>query len=204
MIDKADAARETAGAPNHGEDNFANERAWLSNKNEPAKTDLSPTLTGGLGQLDILFQKVDQYEKQNEVSRASDKPFQRYETENILDAVKAAQTQGLPLVVQIGASWCPHCQAMEKLWPNIEGSATSTGSMQGKAVFLHLDVDKAKKLTGPNAGLAQMIQEGVRGFPTFKVFSIDNKNMITVNAFAVGEMSQSQLEAVIIKGGAKK
>lgn len=200
MIDRSDAVADkaNAGAP---ADAFAIER--LARADKQARSDSSQNYSST--QLDILFGKIDNLEKQqNPVDRASDKPFQRFETNNVLEAVKLAQKEGLPLVVQVGASWCPHCQNMEKLWPKVEGSPTEKGSMQGKAIFLHLDWDESKNLTGTNAQLAEIIKDGVKGFPTFKVFSIDAQNEISLNAMSVGELSQTQLEAVIVRGSAKK
>ena len=109
---------------------------------------------------------------------------------------------GRPLVVQVGQSWCGHCQHMEsKIWPSVEGTSQDKGSMEGKAVFLHLDYDKSRQLEGDDAFLAQKLRSDVQGFPTYRVYKIGDAGSVQKIAESSGSMSQTDLESFLSSAG---
>lgn len=131
----------------------------------------------------------------------------KYETKDVATAVKMAQETGLPLAVHIGAEWCGYCVQMERnTWPAVEGDGKTKGSMQGKVVVLHLDVDDQKGLRGESAKQAGEITKN-RGssIPILRVFKVDVGGKLTMTAENRGAInSKTQLENFLIKGGAKR
>lgn len=132
----------------------------------------------------------------------TDKLPKRFENDKIADAFVLSMQTGLPLVVQVGQHWCGHCQHMESnIWPSVEGSTQSKGSMEGKAVFLHLDYDQSQKLQGDNAWLAQKLKADVSGFPTYRVYKINESGSVQKLAESGGSMSQGDLEKFLRSAG---
>ena len=131
----------------------------------------------------------------------------KYETSDVATAVKMAKDLGLPLAVHIGAEWCGYCVQMERnTWPSVEGTADRKGSMQGKVVVLHVDIDHARNLRGENAKLAQEILRDRGGsVPLLRVFKVDEQGGLTKTAENHGAInSKSGLEQFLIKGGVKR
>ncbi|MBX9688296.1 MAG: thioredoxin family protein [Candidatus Obscuribacterales bacterium] len=131
----------------------------------------------------------------------------KYETNDVATAVKMARDTGLPLAVHIGASWCHYCVEMEqKAWPSVEGSNGRKGSMQGKVVVLHLDVDQQRSLRGESAQMAAEITRNRGGsVPIIRVFSVDQSGRLTKTAENSGAiMDKRALENFLIRGGAKR
>lgn len=131
----------------------------------------------------------------------------KYETSDVGKAVRMAKELGVPLAVHIGASWCHYCVEMErKTWPSVEGSASKQGSLQGKMVVLHLDVDQQRSLRGEDARLASELTKN-RGtsVPIIRVFKVDSQGAITKTNENRGAInSQSKLEEFLVKGGVRK
>lgn len=134
----------------------------------------------------------------------------KYDTSDIVGALTEAKDKGLPLVVQIGETWCPHCQKMDaNVWPKVEGSIDKSGSpvqgeLQGKAIFLHIDYTQSKSLPGNVGQLAANFDEGVKGFPTTRVYSVDSDGNVNESSESVGEMSQTELLDFLSFTGIKK
>ncbi len=131
----------------------------------------------------------------------------KYETDDIATAVKMAKDSGLPLAVHIGASWCGPCQNMENnVWPGVEGSSGHKGSLQGKMVVLHLDVDKAPELRGQSAAFAHKLMADRGGsVPLLRVFKVSQDGSITKTAQHVGGLgSKAELERFLQTGGVRK
>jgi hypothetical protein len=151
-------------------------------------------------------------EKAAEKTKAGEefKPERRYETADLMKAVEAARKTGLPLVVNVGESWCPHCEHMEKsVWPQVEGTSGEKGSLQGKAIFLHLDYDKSEELksTTDASKFAAQLRTGVEGFPTIRVYKIDpnfnvhdSKKVLIPYRQTSGEMPRAFLEEFLKSG----
>lgn len=121
-----------------------------------------------------------------------------YKTDEVEQAIRLAKENNLPIVVHVGASWCGPCRTMEKnAWPEIEKDA----QVNQKAVYIHLDVDKAKDLQGQAATLAKQMQEGVQGYPTVKVMNVNgDKDNLSLTSVGTGSfMSGSQLKSFIQK-----
>lgn len=131
----------------------------------------------------------------------------KYETTDVATAVKMAKGTGLPLAVHIGASWCGYCVQMEQnTWPSVEGTGNRKGSMQGKVVVLHVDVDHARNLRGDNAKLAnEILRDRGGSVPLLRVFKVDEQGKLTKTAENHGAInSKSGLENFLIKGGVKR
>ncbi len=131
----------------------------------------------------------------------------KYETDEIGEAVRLAKETGLPLAVHIGASWCHYCVEMERnTWPAVEGSNGRKGSMQGKVVVLHLDVDDAKSLRGEDARYAsEILKNRGSSIPIIRMFSVDQSGSFSKTNENRGAInSRSQLESFLIRGGAKR
>jgi hypothetical protein len=93
--------------------------------------------------------------------------------------------------------------------PALEGSIDKSGKpvkgeLQGKAIFLHLDFDQSKTLSGPDAQLAEQLRQNVEGFPTFRVYNIDKKGNVNQAGETSGEMSKEELEKFLQSVGIKK
>lgn len=121
-----------------------------------------------------------------------------YKTDEVEQAIRLAKENNLPVIVHVGASWCGPCRTMEKnAWPEIEKDA----QVNQKAVYIHLDVDKAKDLQGKAAALAKQMQDGVQSFPTVKVMNVGgDKDNLSLTSVGQGSfMSASQLKNFIQK-----
>lgn len=127
----------------------------------------------------------------------------RYETHEAAEALKMAKELGLPLAVHVGASWCGPCRAMESgSWPAVEGTANKKGSLQGKMVTLHIDVDDMKNLSGENAKAAQMVASNPAGYPTIRVFNVDaSTGKVNQTIQKSGGMSAAVLTNLLQQGG---
>lgn len=133
-----------------------------------------------------------------------DKLQTRFETDNAAEAIKTAKELGVPLAVHIGATWCGPCQAMDKtVWPVIEGPAGKAGSLKGKVVTLHLDVDQMRELTGDAARAANSVGSGVSKMPTIRVFSVDGNGKLTQQVQKTGGMSLDVLTNLLQQGGVR-
>ena len=131
----------------------------------------------------------------------------KYETNDIAKAVKLAKDAGLPLAVHIGASWCGYCVQMERnTWPSVEGTNNSRGSLQGKVVVLHLDVDQAQSLRGEKQQLAnEILRDRGGSVPLLRVFKIDDSGRLKRTAEHTGAISnKAALENFLIGGGVKR
>lgn len=128
----------------------------------------------------------------------------RYDTADVATALRTSKELGLPLVVHIGSTNCGPCRSMEsKVWPEVEGDAEKKGSMEGKMVALHLNVDDLGQLNAKDQTLANWLQSGVTGYPTIRVFQHDGKNW-TRTASDSGYMRKEKLEGLIISGSKKR
>jgi len=120
----------------------------------------------------------------------------RYETSEIEEAVRLAKENNLPLVVHIGASWCGPCRTMEaNAWPGVERD----GSLNKKAIYLHIDADRAKELGGAAGDLANQIMSGVSGYPTIKVLTVGDGGTVNQVDSKSGGMAEGQLKEFIRK-----
>lgn len=131
----------------------------------------------------------------------------KYETNDVATAVKMARDTGLPLAVHIGAQWCHYCTEMERnTWPSVEGTANSKGSMQGKMVMLHLDVDHAQSLAGDDAKFAREILRNRGGsVPLLRVFKVDSSGNLSKTAENPGAISnKTALENFLRRGGVSR
>jgi thiol-disulfide isomerase/thioredoxin len=131
----------------------------------------------------------------------------KYETSDIATAVKMARDTGLPLAVHIGASWCGYCVQMEQdTWPLVEGTNNRRGSMQGKVVVLHMDVDQARYLQGEGKQYANEVLKNRGGsVPLLRVFKVDQSGQFTKTAENHGAInSRSSLEAFLERGGVQR
>ena len=131
----------------------------------------------------------------------------KYETSNVAKAVKMAEATGLPLAVHIGASWCGYCVQMEQnTWPSVEGSPNQHGSLQGKVVVLHMDVDQARNLQGESKHFAdEILKNRGQSVPLLRVFKVDSSGHLTKTAENHGALnSRSALESFLVKGGVRK
>lgn len=131
----------------------------------------------------------------------------KYETSDVATAVKMAKETGLPLAVHVGASWCGYCVQMEQnTWPAVEGTGNQKGSLQGKVVVLHMDVDHARNLQGEDARLAnEILKNRGSSVPILRVFKVDQSGNFTKTAENRGAInSKSGLENFLIKGGVQR
>lgn len=141
---------------------------------------------------------------ETDINKMADKLPKRFENDKITDAFVLSMQTGLPLVVQVGQHWCTHCQHMESnVWPSVEGTAQTKGSLEGKAVFLHLDYDQSRKLEGDNAWLAQKLRADVSGFPTYRVYKIGDAGTVQKLAESAGTKSQADLESFLSSAGVR-
>ena len=127
--------------------------------------------------------------------KKADRIERRYDNANLTAAVAASAKSGLPLVVAVGESWCPHCQNMEtKVWTEVEGTEGKEGSLQGKAIFLHLDFDQSESLKGEAGKLAAGFRKGIEGFPTIRVYNAQADGKLHFKAENIGEAPKADLE----------
>jgi thiol-disulfide isomerase/thioredoxin len=141
---------------------------------------------------------------ETDLNKLADKLPKRFENDKITDAFVLSMQTGLPLVVQVGQHWCGHCQHMESdIWPSVEGTAQTKGSLEGKAIFLHLDYDQSRKLEGDNAWLAQKLRADVNGFPTYRVYKIGEAGAVQKLAESAGSKSQADLEEFLSSAGVR-
>ncbi|MBX9569200.1 MAG: thioredoxin family protein [Candidatus Obscuribacterales bacterium] len=139
---------------------------------------------------------------ESDAGKLTEKLPKRFKNDKITDAFVLSMQTGLPLVVQVGQHWCSHCQNMESnVWPAVEGTAQNKGSMEGKAVFLHLDYDKSRNLEGDDAWLAQKLRADVSGFPTYRVYKIGDTGSVQKIAESGGSMSKADLEKFLRSAG---
>jgi thiol-disulfide isomerase/thioredoxin len=196
----------------------------VNGKDAPSTGDMVLT-RGAAAERKEFTKAMDTYDKDLlEFHRPAVDIADRFETRDIAKAFQMAKEQHLPLVVQFGAYWCPHCQKMTKeVMPQFEGSAAQDGqagkpgALQGKAIFLHLDAQADRFLTGDAAAKAKIIEKGAQdkngdiGFPTYMVFSPDDQSKPvqfkqggeTVQNRA-GEMTAAQLVAFLKSAGMSK
>lgn len=66
--------------------------------------------------------------------------FQFHGEKDLQAALDTSRATGKPLVIKIGADWCLPCKALEKTLTTVEPK------MKDDAIFIHLDIDKEKKL----------------------------------------------------------
>ncbi len=64
-------------------------------------------------------------------------------------ALEKAAKLGVPVVAYFGATWCGPCQGLKK---NVLAKMEGSGQSQVKAVFVHIDVDKATNRSGKSDG----------------------------------------------------
>jgi thioredoxin-like negative regulator of GroEL len=65
-------------------------------------------------------------------------------TENYQEAYERAQTTGRPLVVMVGADWCPACRQMaENVMPEVKRS-----NRLENVVFAYVNLDQESELAG--------------------------------------------------------
>ncbi len=123
---------------------------------------------------------------------------EKYDTENLQEAVRTAKEKGLPLVVHVGAEWCNPCREMvRESWPGV------LKALKGKAVFVHLDVDKAKKLEGAAATSATTITKEVERYPTVRVFTVDSAGKIEKKESVSDKLDEDSLLSFLKVQGIK-
>ena len=161
----------------------------VNGKDAPAAGDMVLT-RGAAAERKEYTKAMDTYDKDLlEFRRPAADIADRFETRDIEKAFQMAKDQHLPLVVQFGAYWCPHCQKMTKeVMPQFEGTAAKDGepgkqgALQGKAIFLHLAAQADRFLSGDAAAKAKIIENGAKdkngdiGFPTYMVLSPDDQS----------------------------
>lgn len=140
-----------------------------------------------------------------EVPDVKDQLKQRYETHDAAQAIKMAKELGLPLAVHIGASWCGPCRTMDAtVWPKVEGTEKTKGTLQGKMVTLHIDVDEMSGLKGDAAKAAQSVASNPAGYPTIRVFSVDGSTgKLTQQIQKSGGLSVDGLTRLLQQGGVR-
>lgn len=130
--------------------------------------------------------------------KTNEKVEGRFETADLEQAVQTSKDKNIPFVVQVGASWCHFCQNMEKnIWPQVEGK----DGLPEKAVILHLDYDESASFDGKAAELAGKLKEGVKGFPTLKIFNPGMEGQALVEHS--GALSVDKLKDFLKSGGVK-
>ncbi len=113
----------------------------------------------------------------DKAARPADKLELHYTTADAAKAAELARSNNLPLVVHVGATWCPPCRGLEaNVWPKVEPA------LNGKAVFLHIDVDQAENMPGRAGEIARHLMEG-GGTSIPKIF------MATATAAADGQVT---------------
>ncbi|MBX9720968.1 MAG: thioredoxin family protein, partial [Candidatus Obscuribacterales bacterium] len=172
----------------------------LNKKDAPAAGDMLQTTTAQAMQKELATQMQTYDNDLKEFDRPAKQVEDRFETKDILKAFEAAKEQNLPVIVQAGAWWCPHCQKMSAtVLPEFEGSESAEGSMQKKAIFLHLDVPASRFLSGDAAAKAKELMKGIDGFPTYKVYQPgDYSKPVATEA---GEMPRDEFVKFLKKAG---
>lgn len=99
-------------------------------------------------------------------------------------AVAASAEKRRPLIAAFSTEWCPYCKFMDERMFNQRNVDTKLRDF----VRLRIDCDRAENQ-------ALMDKFGVRGFPTFVIFSSDGKEVLRFNEVA----SASELENLLLE-----
>ncbi len=98
------------------------------------------------------------------------KPLEITTVSEALEAKKLAQELGLPLVIDVYATWCGPCQQMDReALSFLEGRNSDTNKPKIDAVYVHIDGDQAEG--GANSITAALNAGHVSGYPHVAVFN---------------------------------
>lgn len=138
--------------------------------------------------------------KHEETEKLDLNRFQFHGEKELKAALETSRATGKPLVIKIGAEWCPPCKTLEKTLSTVEPK------LKDDAIFIHLDMDKEKKLVFEMLGVKTPQDEDNVSVPVTliaaTITSQDGKPYTIVDARA-GAVPENQLTGWIATGSSR-